>query len=212
MMWKKPAIISDSCRRGLLVLAVAIFIALAGCRNTTETALWQQIDQLSKQNTDLKVQVDHLQKENQVLSDQIKQLAGLAPQQRLDVLPAAKTIKINKHSGLFDKNGDGKADRLVVHLEVLDSDGDSIKAAGSAVIELWDLNAEPANARLGVWEIAPTTFKTLWGRGLMSNYFRIELPLSEPLAEKSRYTLKVTFTDYLTGRVLEAQDTVTVKK
>jgi hypothetical protein len=84
--------------------------------------------------------------------------------------------------------------------------GDCIKAAGAVKIELWNLNAKPAEALLSSWEIEPEKLKKRWSGSLLTSYYKLQFDVSSILGSKEKeLTLKAEFTDYLTGKILRAQ-------
>jgi len=186
-----------------------LLLAAAGCRNEVQTSLWQQIKSLSEEKTELSLEVQRLERENAKLTDQVKTLAAMDRDERLDVLAGPESVRIGRHSGLYDKSGapDGTPDTLVVYLEPIDADQDVIKAPGRVRVELWNLAADAdRQARLKRWDIPPEELRSLWGRGLLGAYYRLQLPLDGILTSNEKeLTVRIRFTDYLTGRVLTDQ-------
>jgi len=184
---------------------LAMVFAAAGCQRDVETSLWQQNKQLSEEKTELKLAVERLQKENDALAEQVKTLAALDRDVRWAGLVVPVQIRLGRYTGFYEKAKDGK-DALMVYLTPLDATQDAIKAAGSVQIELWDLSAEPAAAKLGTWHISAEDLKTRWARSILDSYYRIECPLdSAPVDTSKQLTLTVKFTDYLTGKTLNDQ-------
>jgi hypothetical protein len=58
-----------------------------------------------------------------------------------------------------------------------------------------------------VWEIGPEELKGLWASTIMTSYFRLTNNVSELLMDVTteELTVKVTFTDYITGKVFRKQ-------
>jgi len=191
------------------VWIITLLLAAAGCRNEVQTSLWQQIKSLSEEKTELSLEVQRLERENAKLTDQVKTLAAMDRDERLDVLAAPESVRIGRHSGLYAKSGapDGTPDTLVVYLEPIDVEQDVIKAPGRVRVELWNLAADAdRQARLKQWDVTPEELRSLWGRGLLGAYYRLQLPLDGILTgDEKELTVRVRFTDYLTGRVLTDQ-------
>lgn len=191
------------------VWIITLLLAAAGCRNEVQTSLWQQIKSLSEEKTELSLEVQRLERENAKLTDQVKTLAAMDRDERLDVLAVPESVRIGRHSGLYDKSGppDGTPDTLVVYLEPIDAEQDVIKAPGRVRVELWNLAADAdRQARLKQWDVTPGELRSLWGRGLLGAYYRLQLPLDGILTgDEKELTVRVRFTDYLTGRVLTDQ-------
>ena len=129
---------------------------------------------------------------------------------RTAALVVPETLVIGRHTGLYDKGTSGKPDSLVVYVEPRDAKQDTIKAAGNMQVELWNLAAAPEQAKLATWEIGPEELKGLWGRGLLGAYYRLTFPLEGVLKGNEKdLTVKVEFTDYLTGKTLTGQKVIT---
>ena len=197
--------------RTILVALLFTVIAMAGgCGPGTDTSpLLEQIESLSEERSLLKQQVTGLESENQQLTGQVKTLASLDEKVRLDVLNRLDTVKIGKRSGIFDKDKDGVCETLIVYISPHDDYGDPFKAAGGIDLELWDLDADVGKARLGRWELEPTDVKKLWSTNVITNYFRLAFDVGDVVNdEQGKLTVKMKFTDYLTGRMFEEVTTV----
>ena len=85
---------------------------------------------------------------------------------------------------------------------------DIVKAAGTAHVQLWNLEDPNGQALLGQWQVRPAELHKCWISALVSDY-RIILDVSatpELLAQP--LTVKVTFTDYLTGEIFRDQHVI----
>ncbi len=184
----------------------ALLCCAAGCRHEVETSLWQQNKALSEEKTELKLAIERLQEENYTLTEQVKTLAGMDRTLRLTGLVAPVAVRVGRYSGFYDKSDRGSANCLMLYLTPLDAQQDAIKAAGTVQAELWDLSADPSVARLASWQVDAEALKTQWAKTVLDSYYRIPLPLDNLAVPAQReLTLRVQFTDYLTGRVLTAQ-------
>ncbi len=189
----------------LVVAALAVGVLLLGCDGGTEKSLFDQIKLLAEEKTELKLQVEKLQGENAELTKRVETLTSIGPEVRLDVLGRLESIEISGRSGLYDKDKNGTKETLVVYVRTIDDAGDAIKAVGSVEVQLWDLEAED-NARLAQWRIKHEELKRLWSSTVMTSYFRLTFDVSELLRDNEKeLTVKVTFTDYITGNILRKQ-------
>lgn len=203
-------------------------ILLAGCQDTRERdSLAAQVEQLTQEKTQLQRQVEQSEAQNKQFKEQVQVLAALPQEAKLENLRSLKSIHIGRYTGFYDKDKDGRAEKLIVYVQPLDEEGDKIKAAGDVDVQLWDLSKgqlNPANAGgsalLGQWHVTPGELKKLWFDTLLAINYRLafDLPagiapdaltgdsgLGHPLRD---LTVKVTFTDYLTGRVLTEQKVI----
>ena len=62
---------------------------------------------------------------------------------------------------------------------------------------------------LASWKLEPEEIKTLWASTLMTNYYRLTFDVGEILDGKGQeLTVKVRFTDYISGKTLTAQKVI----
>ena len=192
-------------KRWMLILTL---LGATGCRNDVQTSLWEQNKTLSETKTELTLEAERLRQENALLAGQVSTLSGIEAGARAAVVP--QTVRIGRHSGLYDKTNDGSEDSLVVYVEPVDANQDVIKAAGSVQVELWNLGVGPENARLAAWEVGAEALKGQWGRGLLGAYYRLTFPLEGVvLGDRTELTVRVRFIDYLTGKTLTDQHVIT---
>ena len=192
-------------------LCISISLTLViGCANPDENgSTTVQLEQLTQENKELQNQIEQSEKENEQLKKQVQTLSGLPENVKLENINQLENIKIGRYTGFFDKDGDGKKEKLIVYLQPTDAQGDAIKAVGTAEIQLWDLNKTNNEALLGQWKIEPDELKNLWFETLISIYYRLTFDVAgivENLEEPP--TVKITFTDYLTGKVFNDQKVI----
>nr|MBC8373138.1 hypothetical protein [Planctomycetota bacterium] len=141
--------------RGMLVLisAVVVSAALPGCRGMD---IFQQREKIEQLTADLESARAETKVAQQAVSDarselarkqkRIDTLVGLGPD-RLKKLYYAKAIKLGQYTGGADLDAQGGDDGIKVFLRPIDANGDTIKAAGSVTVQLYDLG-EPADKTL----------------------------------------------------------------
>ncbi len=190
-----------------LVLALVL---LSGCGIGSErkTACEIQLERVERENTDLAEQLERSKTENVQLAEQIESLAALGPDRPLDLFRLTK-VRITKYTNFYDKDDDGKREKLIVYLQPIDTAGDVVKAAGAVDVQLWNLENPSGQALLGEWHIDPNDMHAQWVQAMISSSYRLtfDIPASpEVLAEP--LTVKVTFTDYLTGGIFHAQEAI----
>ncbi len=157
---------------------------------------------LNRQNAALKA-------ENEELKRQLETLMGIDKPARINAVSTVLSIELTDRCGIYDKDDDGKKETLVVYLRAVDDMGDCIKAPGAVKIELWDLDTKPQNALLKSWQIAPAELKKSWSGSLLTSYYKLKLDADSIAAEsKQELTIRAEFTDYLTGKILKAQQVV----
>jgi hypothetical protein len=166
-----------------------------------------------KQNQELRSRIETLQRQHDADVATIKSMesrgATTVPtlaHERVAQLFTVHSLQFGRLTGADPDN----ANALKVYVVPTDDAGEPIKAAGSFVVEAFDLAAS-GDHRIGHWEFPlDQAGKNWFGKGMLYSYV---LPL--PLASKPQHpeiTLKVTFTDGLTGREFSAQKLVTFSK
>jgi hypothetical protein len=172
--------------------------------------------QLRKQNQALKSELETLKRIREADAATIAALqarttgggvAQLAPE-KLDRLFTVAGLQLGKLTGGYDADRSTPGDDAVrVQAVPTDTGGQSIKAAGAFVVEAFDLSGE--GRLVARWEFDSPAAKKQWhGGGLLYDYL-FTLPLPERPAPP-QLTLKVTFTDELTGRKFTQQRPITL--
>lgn len=199
--------------RLVTMLALTAAVWTAGCSvSPSQTALWQQVRELQAAKNHLENKVERLEEENRRTLEQCGTLSSLNSTLRLSTLDRLMEIRLAQGTTLTDENRDGKVETLRVHLEPVDQAGDAVKAPGEIHVSLWHLDVSAQEHLLGAWTVSAEELKTKWGRSLMGAYYRLMWNVEAILPEKAcELTVKVEFTDYLTGKVLRTQKPLRVR-
>jgi hypothetical protein len=194
----------------LLLLCFCALIT-AGCEDAggNKPSSTKQVSLLKQENTQLAHQVELSETENEQLKKQIQVLSGLQPQVEPEDIYNLQRVKITRYTNFYDKDKDGRKEKLIVYIQPMDADGDIIKAAGSVDVQLWDLNRTDGEVLLGQWRVEPDELKKLWFATILIINYRLTFDvtgivdkLDEPL------TVRVAFTDYLSGKVFKEQKVI----
>ena len=194
--------------RALALLSCCAFIYLAaGCEETgSKTTLADKYSLLQQEQAQLTHKVEQLESENEQLQERIQVLSGLPDGVKGKNLYELKSVKITRYTNLYDNDKDGKKEKLIVYIRPMDAEGDIIKAAGTADVQLWDLNKDEEEALLGKWQVKPEELKKLWFDALLGTNYRLTFNIADKISKyKEPLTVKVTFTDYLSGKVFKEQ-------
>ncbi len=194
-------------RAAFMILTVGL-LATSGCGSKPNAANIQ----LRKQNQELSEHIASLEAERDAQFASLRMLeqgiptVPILPAERINELFTAKSLKTRKLTGKADldpaKAGD---DGLKVYVVPIDASGDEIKAAGSFKVEAFDLSAP--NTRVGEWNFSIDQSRATWnGSGLLYEYV-LPCPF-DAMPDASELTMKITFTDALTQRVLSLQQVV----
>jgi hypothetical protein len=187
------------------LMLVALLAAGCGIGSERKAPAQIKVQQIAQEKTELMRDLQQVRAENQQLAEQIKALS-VFPEDKPVNPYKLKRVKITRYSNFYDKDNDGKREKLIVYVEPVDLDGDAVKAAGTVDVQLWNLNNLNGQAMLGQWRIDPNDLRKLWYDTLVSANYRLVFdapPELDVLAEP--LTVKVTFTDYLTGEIFRDQ-------
>ncbi|MHC4118940.1 MAG: hypothetical protein ACYSWO_15705 [Planctomycetota bacterium] len=196
------------------VFCILLFclLVISGCQQPDEgPSLAVQIEELTLEKEQLQEQIEQAKSENEQLKEQLQTLSGLPEDVRLENMYSLEKIKLGRLSGFFDKDKDkdGKRETLIVYVTPIDNDGDGIKATGSMNVQLWDLNKPGSEAMLGEWDVPPGELKKLWFKTLLAVNYRLTFDISDKVEKFDEpLTAKVSFTDYLSGKVFEDQKVI----
>jgi hypothetical protein len=194
----------------LLFSVLCLLHFAAGCENAGRKSLTEEVAGLRLETAQLKSQIEQSRTKNEQLKKQVQTLAGLPAEVRLECLYELQRIKVGGYTNFYDKDKDGQYEKLIVYIQPIDQQGDVIKAGGTVDVQLWDLNSPQANqALLGQWRVEPDELKKLWFATIMTINYRLTFDIAEEISEfKEPLTVKVTFTDYLSGKVFKEQKVI----
>ncbi len=191
------------------------FSCLAGCQDTKERdSLVAQLEQLTQEKAALQQQLGQSEAQNTQLREQVQVLSGLPEEVKLENLRRLRSVKIGRYTGFYDKDHDGKKEKLIVYIQPLDEEGDKIKAAGDVDVQLWDLSKTDGGALMGQWHVTAGELKKLWFDTLLTINYRLTFDIPDALLQQpdvlsaESLTVKTTFTDYLTGQTFSDQKVI----
>ena len=194
-----------------LSLTAVIGVVAGGCAKPSGANI-----ELRRQNADLRAEVERLKRLRDGDRATIESLqsdrptVATLPADRLESLFTVHGLTLGRLTGGRDTDPDQPGDdALRVVVTPTDQDGQNLKAAGSIVVEAFDLT-RPSDNRVGRWEIDAPAARQAWHGGGMMYAYVLELPWQQP-PRHADVTVKVTFTDALTGRAVSTQKVVQVK-
>ena len=183
------------------MLVVSVVIA-AGCTSPNKANIY-----LRKQNQKQRDEIELLQRQHEADAATIRGLESRAttvpvlPQTQLDKLFTVHGLQFGRLTAADEKGID-------VYVVPTDAAGQPIKAAGSFVIDAFDLAAGD-NVRVAHCEHPLDQAEKNWyGQAMLYTYV-LKCPWQTP-PKHPEITIKVEFKDALTGRVLTAQKVVKV--
>ena len=197
-----------------LLCSCALMHSIAGCESadSRETPLSEQIENLRQEKFQLTRQLEQTQTENEQLKKRLNVLSCLPDEVKPENIYRLQRVKIGRFTNLYDKDKDGTKEKLIVYIQPIDEDGDIIKAAGAVDVQLWDLNRKDGQALLGQWHVEANQLKKLWFATLITINYRLTFDIADKIdkfeSAAGGLTVKVTFTDHLTGRAFEEQKVI----
>ncbi len=198
-------------RSSLFVVCCSLFVLIFafGCESPGTREKSSPLQQLTEQKADLQKQLEQARTENDRLKKQVSTLSGLPVDKRADAVYHLQAVKIGRFTNLFDKDKNGTKETLIVYVQPIDETGDSIKAAGAVDVQLWDLNKKESEALLAQWRAEPNEIKELWFDSIVASSYRLTFDVSAVVEKaENELTVKIAFTDYLSGRTFTDQKAV----
>jgi hypothetical protein len=188
-----------------LATALACALVVAGCGSPNKANI-----KLRKANHALRAEVERLTRAEEGHAATIRAMEANAttvptlPGERVDRLFTTHGLKLGRLTGGADLDPNQPGDEgFKVYAVPTDQDGDILKAAGSFVVEAFDL-ASGGETRVGRWEFPLEQTKPLWYGAAMSYGYVLPAPW-QTVPRGSEITIRATFTDELTGRQFTAQ-------
>jgi len=195
-----------------VVVAGAMLATTAGCLPPARDETFQQRARLQQEVDTLRRRVVSLQDHIESQARTIQKLQGLDGDRAVDKLVHVASIEIERLSGGYDADRDGRDDGVVVYLRLFDRDGDTIKAAGSAGVELFDLSRPDGERLIGVASWDAAALRETWHGRFMTSHYTMRTPWRDPAIRPTDQSVTVVarFNDLLTGRTFEDQRVVEI--
>jgi len=193
-----------------LLFSVFCLLLISGCQKPAEgPLLTDQIEQLTQEKAQLQRQIEQANTENNKLKSRVEVLSSLGPEGRLESFSPLKSIQIGRYTNFYDKDKDGKKEKLIVYVQPVDAEGDKVKAPGEVDVQLWNLNNSAGEALLGSWHVGPDELRKLWFATVVTINYRLTFDMPEAVKSFDEpLTVKVSFKDSLSGKTFEAQKVI----
>ena len=198
-----------TCTLTVFCLLFSVFcLFAAGCETNSGPTPAERIQALRQEKRQLQNQLEQSKSQNQQLKKQVQVISGL-PEDKFESLYELKKIKLTRYTNLYDKDDDGRKEKLIVYIQPIDTENNKIKAGGTVDVQLWDLNKNGDEALLGEWHVGPDELKILWFDTFLFINYRLAFDVADIVesfdSAADGLTVKVTFTDYLSGKVFKEQ-------
>jgi hypothetical protein len=200
----------DPGRRSFVAFGACALLLLAGCGgkpSAANTELRKQLQSAQSELAQLRLQRDADHAKIRALEGQGPTTVPSLPNERLQSLFTTHGIRLGRLTGFADVDPQREGvDGIKVYLTPTDGTLDDLKAAGAINVEAFDLNS--GGKQVGKWTFGAAEAKKLWnGTGLLYEYV-VPCPFDSDVPQASELTLKVTFTDELTGRSFSQQQVI----
>lgn len=192
-------------RSQIVALSALSLTLLAGCLSPGERAT------LLQENGALQTQVEALERKVvdrdgtiSSLRRQIESLQGFGPDRPAAIF-APVEIKMASLSGGADYDGKPGDDGITVHLQLIDADGDAVKAPGAITVQLLDNSDLNKPVVIGVYRFDdPETLRKAWFGRFGTQHYTLKCPFPPgvKLPASRRVTASAEYIDYLTGKTL----------
>ncbi len=195
-----------------------VCIVAAGCQGGRGNYL-NENDKLRSEVLNLKRTVEKLEKN---LTMRVAQIETL--EQRLDRsadttngapsdIPSAVSVEFDRLSGSVDTDGDGTTDVLRLYVKTLDQHGRFLPAAGPAEAQVVSIRPGQSPQVLVNQSWTAQEFTEAYRTGATGTHFTLELSLPSHVAEAvDQATVKLSFTDALTGVQLSCQEVMEIRQ
>jgi len=191
------------------VLAICLAILGPGCRHQDRSpSEADRVETLQDQNARCREKLQQALLEKDQLDKRLRTLRTAQIAQKIEHRTRVEKIAIGRSSNIYDRNDDGAAETLIVYVHPIDQDGDTIKAFGRVDLQLWDLDRRPAESMIFHTSFDGEDLRKLWSAALFENNYRLTADLSGRIKYTEPLTVKVTFTDYQTGKVFTQQKVI----
>jgi hypothetical protein len=186
-----------------------VFLAVVGgCQGPSKGSSEQTIEPRASRIKNLKDQVLLLEAENQALKRQLETADNRPIEIGVKEFYRLQRIRLTRYTGFYDKDKDGSKEKLIVYVQPVDKAGDVVKASGTVDVQLWDLSADPNRALLGAWHVDPQDLHKMWFATLVTINYRMMFDRPHGISWDRPLTVKVVFTDDLTGQVFTEQTVI----
>jgi len=193
-----------------LLFSVFCLLLVGGCQEPAQgPSLADQIEELTQEKAQLQRQIEQVDTENDELKSRVEVLSSLGGEKRIEDFSPIKSIAIGRYTNFYDKDKDGKKEKLIVYVQPLDAEGDKVKAPGQIDVQLWNLNNSAGEALLGSWHIGPDELRKLWFATVVTLNYRLTFDMPEAVESFAEpLTVKVAFKDSLSGKTFEQQKVI----
>ena len=183
--------------------------AFSGCAPPGNADLELKVTRLEERLDDRNNELAAQRSTIQQLNKQLTTARALTDEDLKKVYYPEKLV-IGPLTGGEDYDGTAGDDGVTVFLRPVDRDGDVLKVVGDIRIELFDLQAPDGRRLLGSYYVPADRVHENWYGKFLTYHYTIRCPWKTGPPAHDEITIRATFVDYLTQRVMTAQVVRTV--
>jgi hypothetical protein len=195
-------------------VSLSVLLLACGCEDLMvkhEREMQQRQDALAKMNAQQAAEIQQLRASEKKLQTQVDTLKKIGDK-RPDALIQVTRIRMSNYTGGLDRDKKAGHEALKIMFAPEDAAGDPIKTAGAVKIELYDLDAEEkTDKELGVFNYDTKEALKHWAGGMLTNHYSFTLPIPKKF-KGEEITVRVEFTDYMSGKIFKAQKVCQIQK
>jgi hypothetical protein len=198
----------------LRLLPLAPALALTGCFRVSGAEYAKCQRELLDTQSQVRTLQDKIAAQEQTIElqkSQVAQQAGVNPKD-LEQLVVPVKIQLERLSGGYqegDKPGDAG---VLLYVQPIDRNGDVIKAAGSISVTVLDLANPPDRYVISECHFDVNKTRELWYGQMWTHHFAVKCPWPPGhTPQHDEITVRVEFTDLLTGKKLDTQGVYKIK-
>ena len=165
----------------------------------------RELRALKEAHHKLQLEAHELRTRSAGQAKRIQTLEALGGPARLAKLFTVARIDLGKYTGGADTDDKPGHEVIRVFLQPVDQDADVLKAAGSAVVQVYDLAQPEGKNLLGEYRWDVDQLARKWNDMFLGNHYALECPWKSGPPVHDEITLRVEFTELLTGKTFRAQ-------
>ncbi|HMQ17405.1 MAG TPA: hypothetical protein PKC49_15680 [Phycisphaerae bacterium] len=186
-----------------LAMPAIVAGALTACAPQSDVDLNRRVQQLTEQVAERDRRIEALQAASEEQQRQINTIRGFT-RDDLERIVAPERLEIAALSGGRDLDSLPGDDGVRIYLKPIDREGDALKVAGDIRVDLFDLSEPSGQTLIGSCTWPADQVRTLWHGRFLTYHYTLDCRWNRP-PRGAEVTVRVTFRDYITQRLLTTQ-------
>lgn len=187
--------------------AIVAVVALTGCAGNDGVT-----DDLRKRNDELQREVDKVTRQLRLRESELATLRGEGSELVIGAdIPIVTKIEFGRFSGGIDTNRDDNEDTLRVYLLTQDQRNRFIVVAGEVTLQAVLIKAGAPPIAVIEKKFTPAEVEKAYRSGITGTHYTFDAPIPKTADDIRTLTVKATFTDATTGKVLSVEKPMKIK-